>query len=61
MTNFKVTKIAQFSPTGKNTIPDGSYFQKGGFLNECRKNKAAFETGILQFEMNQLYNPMLLL
>jgi len=53
MTNFKVTKIALFSPTGKNTIPSGSYFQKGGFLNECRKNKAAFETGILQFEMNQ--------
>ena len=33
-----VTEIKYFSPTEQKTIPNGSYYQRGGFVTECMKN-----------------------
>lgn len=42
--NYSIKKIKYFHPSGK-TLPNGSYYQRGGFLNECRKNKNSFLLG----------------
>lgn len=38
---FVVSEIKYFHPSGK-CLPNGNYYQKGGFLNECRKNMNSF-------------------
>ena len=38
---MKIQKITYFHPSGK-TLPNGSHFQRGGFLHDCRLNKEAF-------------------
>ena len=38
-TPFKEVKY--FHPNGK-TMPNGSHYQRGGFLNECKVNKSSF-------------------
>jgi len=38
-TPFK--EIKNFHPTGKS-MPNGSHYQRGGYLNECRSNKDSF-------------------
>ncbi|MCH4147684.1 MAG: hypothetical protein LKG25_04580 [Prevotella sp.] len=39
-TKFKIVRY--FYPSGRDTLPDGIYIQKGGFLRECRTNKSNF-------------------
>jgi hypothetical protein len=39
--NFTFKEIKYFHPSGA-TLPNGSNYQKGGFLNECRKNMNSF-------------------
>ena len=38
---MKITEIKHFHPSGK-PMPNGSHFQRGGFLHECRVNKDGF-------------------
>lgn len=38
---YTFNEIKYFHPSGK-TLPNGSHFQKGGFLNECRQNANSF-------------------
>ena len=40
---MKLTEIKYFHPNGAN-LPNGSHYQKGGFLYECRKNANSFVT-----------------
>ena len=40
---MKLTEIKYFHPSGAN-LPNGSHYQKGGFLYECRKNANSFVT-----------------
>ena len=40
---MKLTKIKYFHPSGAD-LPNGSHYQKGGFLYECRKNANSFAT-----------------
>jgi hypothetical protein len=37
-----VKQIKYFSPDGRDEIPDGVYFQKGGFIHECEVNAGKF-------------------
>lgn len=39
--NFTIKEVKYFHPSRK-TLPNGSNYQKGGFLNECRKNINSF-------------------
>lgn len=39
--NFTIKEIKYFHPSGAS-LPNGSNYQKGGFLNECRKNMNSF-------------------
>ncbi len=41
MTNYTIREVKYFHPSGL-TLPNGSHYQKGGFLNECHKNKNNF-------------------
>lgn len=41
--NGMVTFIKYFSPDGRNEIPNGIYFQKGGFIHECQLNAEKFQ------------------
>jgi hypothetical protein len=47
--NFSIKEIKYFSPDGRNTLPNGSIYQKGGFLNECRINKESFSENNYQY------------
>lgn len=38
---YTTSKIKYFYPSGR-PLPNGSHFQRGGFLHECRVNKDAF-------------------
>ena len=40
---MKLTEIKYFHPSGAK-LPNGSHYQKGGFLYECRKNANSFVT-----------------
>ena len=40
---MKLTEIKYFHPSGAD-LPNGSHYQKGGFLYECRKNANSFVT-----------------
>ncbi len=46
---FTVKEIRYFSPSGRNTLPNGHPIQKGGFIKECIDNKDKFKTGNYQF------------
>ena len=46
---MKTVEIINFSPNGEKNTPNGSIYQKGGFLNECRKNKNSFIVNNNQF------------
>ena len=35
-------EIKYFSPDGRKDLPNGSIYQKGGFIYNCKKNKARF-------------------
>lgn len=37
-----ITEVKYFHPSGLKHLPNGSHYQKGGFLHECRKNACAF-------------------
>ena len=39
--NKSIIEIKYFHPSGK-TLPNGSFYQKGGFLRECKINKESF-------------------
>jgi len=39
-----IKEIKYFSPTEQKTIPNGSYYQRGGFIGECVKNSKSFIT-----------------
>ena len=39
--NKSISEIKYFHPSGK-TLPNGSFYQKGGFLSECKINKESF-------------------
>lgn len=39
--NSTVREIRYFHPSGKS-LPNGSYFQMGGFLGECRQNRDSY-------------------
>jgi len=39
--NSTVREIRYFHPSGKS-LPNGSYFQRGGFLGECRRNRDSY-------------------
>lgn len=38
---YTFREVKYFHPSGAG-LPNGSHYQKGGFLNECRKNMNAF-------------------
>ena len=38
---YSFREVKYFHPSG-STLPNGSHYQKGGFLNECRKNMNDF-------------------
>lgn len=38
---YTIKEIKYFHPSGR-TLPNGSNYQKGGFLNECKKNRNSF-------------------
>lgn len=38
---YCIKEVKYFHPSGCN-LPNGSHYQKGGFLNECRKNMNSF-------------------
>lgn len=38
---YTIKEIKYFHPSGR-ILPNGSNYQKGGFLNECKKNKDSF-------------------
>lgn len=40
-THYSFKEVRYFHPNGGN-LPNGSYYQKGGFMNECRKNADSF-------------------
>lgn len=44
--NFKqnkvINEITYFHPSGRMTLPNGSNYQQGGFLKECRDNEKKF-------------------
>lgn len=35
-------EIKYFHPSGRNTLPNGIYYQKGNFIGECRENSKKF-------------------
>jgi len=37
----QISKITYFHPVGKS-LPNGSHYQRGGFLNECKHNENSF-------------------
>ncbi len=39
--NSTVREIRYFHPSGKS-LPNGSHFQRGGFLGECRRNRDSY-------------------
>ena len=39
-----IKEIKYFSPTEQKTMPNGSYYQRGGFIGECVKNSESFIT-----------------
>ncbi len=39
---MEVTEIKYFSPDEKDEMPNGVYFQKGGFVHECEINAGKF-------------------
>ena len=39
-----IKEIKYFSPTEQKTMPNGSYYQRGGFIGECVKNSKSFIT-----------------
>ncbi len=41
MAMYTFREIKYFHPSGAG-LPNGSHYQKGGFLNECRKNVGSF-------------------
>ena len=44
-----ITEIKYFSPTEQKTMPNGSYYQRGGFVTECMQNSESFITDNCQY------------
>ena len=40
--NNSIQEIKYFHPSGRKTLPNGSHYQKGGFIKECKDNAESF-------------------
>lgn len=49
--HYQIKHLKYFSPDGKDKLPNGVYFQKGGFIHECHINAHKFEIPITGYSL----------